>query len=147
MSESLSILTKIFLLRHDLEVFSRQSFVSLLQVCSRLSQLEDLVLLLASIATSYCCCENLLPFSMITLSRQSFFCRDSILCISSNSYVIKSIIMSQHSFMAASSSWCLNQSFHVATVSLFRLCCNTVLYYLHFYRDPESSIMIEACCH
>ena len=57
---------------------------------------------------------------------------------SSNSYVTTLIIMSQHSFSAASASWCHDQSFHVMTASLFRLCCNIVLYYLHFYRDPES---------
>ena len=57
---------------------------------------------------------------------------------SSNSYVATSITMSQHSFSAASTSWCRDPSFHVATRSLFRLCYNTVLYYLRFYRDPES---------
>ena len=57
---------------------------------------------------------------------------------SSNSYVATSIIMLQHSFSAASSSWCCDSSFHVATASLFRLCCNTILYYLHFCRDLES---------
>ena len=52
---------------------------------------------------------------------------------SSNSYVATSIIMSQHSFSAASASGCLDPSFHVAIASLFRSCCNTVLYYLHFF--------------
>ena len=110
---------------------SRQSFVSLLQVCSHLSRLEDLMLLLASAATTYFCCDSLLSFSMITLSRQYFV-------HSSNSYVASSIIMSQHSFNAASASWCHDPIFHVMTASLFRLCCNTVLYYLHFCRDLES---------
>ena len=45
--------------------------------------------------------------------------------------------MSQHSFSAAFESWCRDPSFHVAIASLFRLCCNTFLYYLHFCRDPE----------
>ena len=57
---------------------------------------------------------------------------------SSNSYVATSIIMSQHSFSAASASWCHDPSFHVMTTSLFKLCCNIVLYYQHFCRDPES---------
>ena len=57
---------------------------------------------------------------------------------SSNKYVATSIIMLQHSFSATSTSWCRDPSFHAATVSLFRLCCNTVLYYLHFCRDLES---------
>ena len=48
----------------------------------------------------------------------------------SNSYVATSIIMPQHSFSAASISWCCDPSFHVAIASLFRLCCNFVLYYL-----------------
>ena len=34
--------------------------------------------------------------------------------------------MSQHSFSAASTSWCRDLSFHVVIASLFRLCCNTV---------------------
>ena len=110
---------------------SQQSFVSLLQVCSRLSRLEDLVLLLALVATTYFCCDHLLSFSLITLSRQYFV-------HFSNSYVATSIIMSQHSFSAASVSYCCDPGFHVMTTSLFRLCCNIVLYYLHFYRDPES---------
>ena len=105
--------------------------MSLLQVCSRLSRLEDLVLLLASVAIAYFCCDSLLSFSMITLSRQYFV-------HSSNSYVATSIIMSKHSFNAASASWCRDPSFHVATTSLFKLCCNPVLYYLHFCHDPES---------
>ena len=46
--------------------------------------------------------------------------------------------MSHLSFSAAFASWCRDPSFHVATTSLFRLCCNTVLYYLHFYCDLES---------
>ena len=124
-------MAQICLLCRDLEVVSRQSFVFLLQVCSHLSRLEDLVLLLASVATTYFCCDSLLYFSMITLSRQYFV-------HSSNSYVATSIIMSQHSFSAASASWCHDPSFHVATASLFTLCCNTVLYYLHFCRDLES---------
>ena len=45
--------------------------------------------------------------------------------------------MSQHSFSVASSSWCCDPSFHFAIASLFRLCCNTVLYYLHFCHDLE----------
>ena len=57
---------------------------------------------------------------------------------SSNSYVATSIIMPQHSFNAASASWCRNPSFNVVTASLFRLCSNVVLYYLHFYSDLES---------
>ena len=57
---------------------------------------------------------------------------------SSYSYVPTSIIMSQHSFSSASSGWCRDPSFHVATAFLFRLCCNTILYYLHFCRGPES---------
>ena len=131
MCESLKIMAQIFLLYHHLEVESRQSSVFLLQVCSRLLRLEDLVLLLASVATMYFCCVSLLSFSMITLSRQYFV-------HSSNSYVATSIIMLQHSFSAASASWCRDLIFHVVTTSLFRLCCNTVLYYLHFCRDPKS---------
>ena len=46
--------------------------------------------------------------------------------------------MSQHNFSATSVSWCHDLSFYVATASLFRLCCNTALYYLHFFHDPES---------
>ena len=111
--------------------------MSLLQVCIRLSRLEDLVLLLTSIATSYCCCDNLLPLIMINLSQHSFLCRNSTLCIFSNSYVATSIIMSQRSFSAASASQCREQSFHVATASLSRLCCNTVLYYCHLGRDQK----------
>ena len=57
---------------------------------------------------------------------------------SSDSYVTTSIIISQHSFNAASESWCRDPSFHVATASQLRLCCNNVLYYLHFYRASES---------
>ena len=110
--------------------------MSLLQVCSLLSRLEDLVLLFSSVATSYCYCDNLLPFSMMTISRH-------ILCIASNSYVTTSIIMSQHNFNAASASWCRDQSFHVTITSLFRLCCNIVLYYLHFCHDPKGSIMTQ----
>ena len=56
---------------------------------------------------------------------------------SSNSYVATSITMLQHSFSAASASWCRDPSFYVATTSLFRLCCNIVLYYLHFYCNPK----------
>ena len=98
------------------------------------------MLLLALIATSYCCCDSLLPFSMKTLSRQYFV-------HSSNSYVATSIIMSQHSFSAASANWCRDPSFHVATTSLFRLCCNTVLYYLHFCRDRGwLPISLTSCC-
>ena len=37
---------------------------------------------------------------------------------SSNMYVATSIFVSQHSFSAASTSWCRNPSFHVATVML-----------------------------
>ena len=131
MCESLKILAQICLLYSDLEVVSRQSFVSLLQVCSRLSRLEDLMLLLSLVATTYFCCDSLLSFSMITLSRQYFV-------HSSNNYVATSIIMSQHNFSAASASWCHDPSFHVVTTSLFRLCCNTVLYYLYFCHDLES---------
>ena len=57
---------------------------------------------------------------------------------SSNSYVATSIIMSQHSFSATSASWFRDPSFHVAITSLSRLCCDIVLYYLHFCRDLES---------
>ena len=102
-----------------------------MQVCSHLSRLEDLVLLFALVATTYSCCNSLLSFSMRTLLRQYFV-------HSSNIYVATSIIMSQHSFTAASASWCGDLSFHVATASPFRLCCNTVLYYHHFCRDLES---------
>ena len=73
--------------------------------------LEDLVLILALVATTYFCCDILLYFNMITLSRQSFLCRDNIL-------FIPQICMSQHSFSATSTSWCRDQSFHVATVML-----------------------------
>ena len=59
---------------------------------------------------------------------------------SSISYVVASINMSQHSFSATSASWCRDPSFHVGTASLFRLCCNTVLYYPHFCRDPKSRL-------
>ena len=48
---------------------------------------------------------------MISLSRQYSV-------HSSNMYVATSIFMSQHSFNAASASWCRDQSFHVATVML-----------------------------
>ena len=89
------------------------------------------MLLFASVATTYFSCDILLSFIMITLSRQYFV-------HSSNSYVATSIIMWQHSFSAASASWCRDPSFHVATASLFRLCFNIVMNYLHFYRDPES---------
>ena len=89
------------------------------------------MLLLALVATTYFYCDCLLSFSMITLSRQYFV-------QSSNCYVATSIIMSQHSFSVAFASWCRDPSFHVATTSLFRLCCNTVLYYLHFCRDLKS---------
>ena len=66
---------------------------------------------------------------------------------SSNSYVATSIIMSQHSFSAASASWYRDLSFHVATASLFRLCCNTVLYYLHFCRDRGLlPLSLTSCC-
>ena len=58
--------------------------------------------------------------------------------LSSNSFVTTSIIMSQHSFSAAFVSWFRDPSFLVVTASLFRLCYNTVLYYLHFYSDPAS---------
>ena len=81
MCESLKIMAQICLLCRDLEVVSRQSFVSLLKVCSRLSRLEDLVLLLALVVIAYFCCDNLLSFSMIILSRHSFLCQDNILCI------------------------------------------------------------------
>ena len=57
---------------------------------------------------------------------------------SSNSSVATSITMSQLCFSATSASWCRDPSFYVATASLFRLCCNIVLYYLHFCRDPKS---------
>ena len=70
--------------------------------------------------------------------KQSFFVATIFFVHSSNSYVATSIINLQHIFSAASTSWCCDLSFHVATASLFKLCCNTVLYYLHFYRDPES---------
>ena len=123
--------------------------MSLFKICSRLSRLEDFVLLLASVATSYCCCNDLLPFSMITLLQQNFLCRDSILCISSNNYVTTSIIMSQHSFSAASASWCRDPSFHVEATSLFRLCCKIILYYLHFCPDLFScrdNISVLSCC-
>ena len=84
---------------------------------------------------------------MTTLSRQRFLCRDSILCISSNSYVATPIIMSQHSFSASSASWCRDQSFHVTTASLFRLCCNIILYYLHFCRDRGLlPLSLTSCC-
>ena len=46
--------------------------------------------------------------------------------------------MSQHSFSAAYASWCHDPSFHVAKASPFRLCCNIVLYYLHFCSDLDS---------
>ena len=59
---------------------------------------------------------------------------------SSNSYVATLIIMSQHSFGAASASWCRDPSFHVTTAPLFRLCCNTVLYYFHLCRDQKSVV-------
>ena len=66
---------------------------------------------------------------------------------SSNSYVTTSIIMSQHSVSAASVSWCHDPSFPVATASLFRLCCNTVLYYLHFFRDRGLfPLSLTSCC-
>ena len=89
------------------------------------------MLLLALVATMYFCYDILPSSNMITLSRQYFV-------HSSNIYVATSIIMSQHSFSAASTSWCRDPSFHVAIASLFRLCCNTVLYYPHFCRDLES---------
>ena len=127
MCESLKIMAQICLLYRDLEVVSRQSFVSLLQVCSRLSRLEDLMLLLQSSFFQY---DNFVATEFL-LSRQYFV-------HSSNSYVATSIIMSQHNFSAASASWCRDPSFHVVTASLFRLCCNIVLYYLHFCRDPKS---------
>ena len=57
---------------------------------------------------------------------------------SSNSYVATSIIMSQHSFSATSASWCRDPSFHVAITSLFRLCYDIVLYYLHFCHNLQS---------
>ena len=47
------------------------------------------MLLFASVATSYFCCDSLLSFSMITLSRQSFLCFDNIVCIPQT-------VMSQH---------------------------------------------------
>ena len=38
-------------------------------------------------------------------------------------------------------------SFHVATTSLFRLCCNTVLYYLQFCRDRGLfPLSLTSCC-
>ena len=93
MCESLKILAHIRLLCRDLEVMSQQSFVSLLQVFVTGMQssvmTEDLVLLFSSVATTYFCCNSLLSFSMITLSRQSFFCLDNILCIPQT-------VMSQH---------------------------------------------------
>ena len=89
------------------------------------------MLLLALVATTYFYCDCLLSFRMITLSRKYFV-------HSSNCYVVTLIIMSQHSLSVAFSSWCRDPSFHVATTSLFRLCCNTVLYYLHFYCNPKS---------
>ena len=52
-----------------------------MQVCSRLSRLKDLVLLLASVAITYFCCNIFLSFSMITLSRQSFLYRNNFMCI------------------------------------------------------------------
>ena len=138
MCESLSILAQICLLCRDLEVVSRQSFVFLLQVCSRLSRLEDLVLLFCFSRDGVFLLRHSSSFqhensiaTEFTLSRQYFM-------HSSDSYVTTLIIMSQHSFNAASTSWCRYPSSYVATISLFRLCCNTVLYYLYFYRDPKS---------
>ena len=66
---------------------------------------------------------------------------------SSNSYVATSIIMSQHSFSVASSSWCRDPSFLVATTFLFWFCCNTVLYYCHLGGDPKKSVVTEFCRH
>ena len=38
-------------------------------------------------------------------------------------------------------------NFHVATTSLFRLCCNTVLYYLHLCRDRGLfPLSLTSCC-
>ena len=81
-------------------------------------------------------------------------------------YVTTSIAMSQHSFSVASARWCLDQSFHVATLMLscfFKLvsrpsfsCCNnisvfvlvaTCLVLLSSRSRPKKSVAIEFCCH
>ena len=55
--------------------------------------------------------------------------------------------MSQHSFNAASASWCRNPSFYVVIASLFKLCCNTILYYLHFCHDRGLlPLSLTSCC-
>ena len=70
-----------------------------------------------------------------------------------NSYVATSITMLQHNFSTTSASWCRDPSFHVVTSSLFRLCCNTVLYFMYFCHDPESLsrqrlvlLSLTSCC-
>ena len=110
----------ICLLYRDLEVVSRQNFVSLLQVCSTLSQLEDLVLLFASIVTTYFCCDSLLSFSMITTSRQYFV-------HSSNSYVANTVSVQLLQVGVATQVFMSRQHLclgYVATLSC--IICNSV---------------------
>ena len=100
---------------------SLQSFVFLLQHCSRLSRLEDLVLPLALVATMYFCYDSLLSFSKITSVVTEFPLSQQYSVHSSNNYVAASIIISQYNFNATSASWCRDPSFHVTTALRFYL--------------------------
>ena len=76
------------------------------------------------------CAHSCLSYDSIFLLRHSSFlqCDNSVTIEfplsqqysvhSSNMNVTTSILLSQHSFNAASASWCRNESFHVATVIL-----------------------------
>ena len=121
---------------------SQQSFEFcckfLLQQAIVCRDLEDLVLILAWVTIAYFWLRHF-PFlqydnSVVTefpLSRQYSV-------HSSNMYVAKSIPMSQHSFSAASVSWCRDQSFHVAKAFLLWFLLQHVLYYCHLGCDPKS---------
>ena len=103
---------------------------------------------------------------MITLWRQSFLCCDNLFVHSSNMYVATLIPMSQHSFSVASASWCCDQSFHVAIVTLscffklvrdlaflvatsflFLFLLQHVLYYYHLGHDQKKYFVTKLCLH
>ena len=146
MCESLKIMTQIFLLCRDLEVVSRQIFVSLLQVCSRMSRLEDLVLLFASVATAYFCCDSLLSFSMITLcNRVSFvatiFCAFlKQLCCNIDNHVVTRF---QCSFYKLASRPKFSSRDNISVQVMLQHC----LVLSVFLSRPKKSVATEACCH
>ena len=66
---------------------------------------------------------------------------------SSNMYVETSIPMSQHSFSAASASWCRDPAFLVATAFLFWFLLQQCLVLLSSRSRSKKSVAIEFCRH